>query len=328
VVKLDDPRIGRTLDAEGGEDAGLVRMSFGDHLDELRKRLFRAVLAVVVAVLAMLPFHNAVMDVITQPYRLLWRQYYLEHEAGLEERAAAGTLTEEVEKDWVQFMRKERVRILDGTYPHPFLLPEKSGCKLPYELVAVGGIEDIWTFMMAALIFAGVLASPVVIWQAWAFVAAGLYPRERRVFYRYFPFLVALFAGGVLFGYYLAVPYGLGFLIRLQVSGIVTSMLSVANYFTFLLAVGAAMGLVFQLPLVMVALQKIGLVRHRTYVKNWRIMVLIIFIVAAVLTPPDPFSMTIMAAPTLCLYLLGLVLTKIGSRHEPDYGVAAAAPES
>jgi Tat protein translocase TatC len=165
-----------------------------------------------------------------------------------------------------------------------------------------------------------------VIWQGWAFIAAGLYPRERRVFYRYFPFLVLLLVGGVLFGYYIAVPYGLGFLIRMQVTGIVTSMLSVANYFTFLFALGAAMGLIFQLPLVMVALQKIGLVRHRTYVRNWRMIVLIIFILAAVLTPPDPFSMTIMAAPTLCLYLLGLVLTKIGSRHEPPDVGAVSTP--
>jgi Tat protein translocase TatC len=326
VVKLDDPRIGKALDSEGAEESGLARMSFGDHLDELRRRLFRAVLAVIVAVLAMIPFHDRVMDIITQPYRLLWRQYYLEHEAGLEARAADGALTEDVEREWLEFMRKERPRILAGTYPYPHMLDEKTGCKLPYELVAVGGVEDIWTFMMAALIFAAVFASPVVIWQGWAFIAAGLYPRERRVFYRYFPFLVLLLVGGVLFGYYIAVPYGLGFLIRMQVTGIVTSMLSVANYFTFLFALGAAMGLIFQLPLVMVALQKIGLVRHRTYVRNWRMIVLIIFILAAVLTPPDPFSMTIMAAPTLCLYLLGLVLTKIGSRHEPPDVGAVSTP--
>src|SRR5262249_45692983 len=162
-----------------------------------------------------------------------------------------------------------------------------------------GGVADFWTFLMASMVFAAVLAAPVVIWQAWAFVAAGLYVRERRVFHRFFPFMMVLLAAGVLFGCFFAVPYGLCFLIRLQGPGIVTSMLTVDNYFNFLFLLTTAMGLVFELPMVMVALQRIGLVRHRTFVKQWRYAVLSIFAIAMLITPPDPFSMLLMATPMM-----------------------------
>jgi sec-independent protein translocase protein TatC len=78
----------------------------------------------------------------------------------------------------------------------------------------------------------------------------------------------------------------------------------------------AAMGLVFQLPLVMVALQRVGLVTHKAFVKNWRITVLIIFIAAAIFTPPEPVSMMLMATPMIVLYGLGLLLTSMGRRYE------------
>jgi len=301
-------------------------MSFGDHLDELRKRLWRSLIAIMVAVFAMMPFHDGVMRIIIEPYRILWRQGFELHIADYEARAARGEMSDKLHREKLDFCREHKGEIIAGTYPleYAYELPAQTGYRVPYELVAVGGIEDIWTFLMAALVFAAVLAAPVVIWQGWAFIAAGLYAKERAIFYRYFPFLMVLLGAGSSFGYFFAVPYGLGFLIRMQVPGLVTSMLSVGNYFTFLFALTAAMGVVFQLPMVMVALQRIGLVRHRTYIKQWRVFVLAIFAIAMVLTPPDPFSMMLMAVPMLGLYCLGLVLTAIGRKHEPKDDLAVA----
>jgi sec-independent protein translocase protein TatC len=171
--------------------------------------------------------------------------------------------------------------------------------------------------MWASLVFALVLASPVVIWQAWAFLAAGLYPHERAAFYRYFPFMVMLMAGGVLFGYCIALPYSLGFLVRLMDPSMVNAIFSVGQFLTLEFALTGAMGLVFQLPLVMVALQRIGLVSHLTFRRNWRLTILIIFLVAAVVTPPEPVSMLLMASPMLLLYCLGLGLTWLGRGRDP-----------
>lgn len=312
MVSLDDPRI-REAYAEPEE---LPRMAFGDHLDELRKRLLRAATALVVAVLAMLPFHDQVQGIITEPYRMLWRQAYTDHVAMLEEREKAGTLDPDFGVEFLANCRKYGDQILAGEFPWPNLLPTKTGFNVPYTLVAVNGLDDFWVFMMASFVFAFVIASPVVLWQLWAFVAAGLYQKERTIFYRFFPFASVLLTGGVLFGYFYAVPFGLGWLIRMMKTDQVQAMLGVGQYFTLLFAMTAALGAIFQLPLVMVALQRIGLVRHKTFAANWRAIVLAIFVISAVITPPDPFSMLLMAGPTLLLYLLGLGLTWRGRRHE------------
>ncbi len=291
-------------------------MSFGDHLDELRTRLFRAVLAVVIAVVAMLPFHDEVLGIIIEPYRILWRQAFLDHVAMLELQQQEGLLDPEFGQEFLANCRRYGEQILAGEFRWSGLLPTKTGFLVPYTLQAHGGLDDFWVFMMASFVFAFVVASPVVIWQLWAFIAAGLYQRERTVFYRFFPFAVSLLGAGVLFGYFFAVPYGLGWLIRMMKTDQVTALLGVSQYFTLLFSMTAALGVVFQLPILMVALQRIGLVRHATFAKNWRAIVLGIFVLSAMITPPDPLSMMIMAGPTVLLYVVGLVLTARGRRRE------------
>jgi sec-independent protein translocase protein TatC len=315
MVSLDDPNIRRALD-----EPELPRMSFGDHLDELRSRLIKALLAIVVAIVAILPFKEGVQSIIIEPYRVQWRIGFLDHIAGLEAaesaaKAAAAPM-EKQEAEFLSFCREHRDTILAGDQKYTFLLDRQTGYHVPYSLFATGGLDDIMAFMWASLVFALVVASPVVIWQVWAFLAAGLYPNERKIFYRYFPFMVLLMAAGVSFGYFVALPYSLGFLVKLMDPKVVNAIFSVGQFLTLELALTGAMGLVFQLPLVMVALQRIGLVTHAAFIKNWRMTIMIIFLVAAVVTPPEPVSMILMATPMLLLYCLGLLLTRFGRRHE------------
>ncbi|MBL8726855.1 MAG: twin-arginine translocase subunit TatC [Planctomycetes bacterium] len=310
MVSLDDPAVRAAYD-----DEQLPRMSFGDHLDELRKRLIRSLLAVVVAIAVVMPFKHTVQEIILAPYRLQWQRGFTEWVEKLEARQAAGTLDKEG-KEFLAYCLEYRESILAGTKEYTYLLQAKTGFPVPYGLFAIEGLEDILNWMWVALLFAVVLASPVVIWQIWAFVAAGLYQRERRIFYRYFPFMMLLLLGGILFGYRVALPFSLHFLIGLMDPSQVGAMLSIGQFLNLELALTGALGLVFQLPLVMVALQRVGLVRHTTYLKHWRMTVLLIFLVAALLTPPEPVSMLLMAAPMLLLYGLGLLLTWIGRGHE------------
>jgi Tat protein translocase TatC len=310
MVTLDDPRVREALD-----DEPLPRMSFGDHLDELRRRLIRSLWAVGVAIVGLLPFKGFVQDIIVEPYRVQWRLGFLDWVDSLSAREAAGSLDKEG-AEYLAYCREHFVAILAGTKDFLWTLKEKSGFPVPYNLYAVSGLEDMLAFMWASLVFALVIASPVVCFQIWAFVAAGLYRHERAVFYRYFPFMVVLIAAGVSFGYWVALPYSLGFLIRLMDPTQVTAMLSVGQYLTLLFAMTGAMGVVFQLPLVMMALQRVGLVTHRGFVKNWRVTVLVIFVLAAVFTPPEPVSMLLMATPMMLLYGLGLCLTAMGRRHD------------
>ncbi|MBL8752536.1 MAG: twin-arginine translocase subunit TatC [Planctomycetes bacterium] len=314
-MPLDDPKIREALD----EDT-LPRMSFGDHLDELRSRLWKSLLAVVVAVVALLPFKGPVQEIIIHPYRQLYRNEFPRWIEQLEEKVAAAKAAGlAVEPDTLRYLKyctENRDAILSGTKDYTWNLTHDSGFPLPYGLFATNGLDDMMSFMWASLVFALVVASPVVIWHVWAFIGAGLYKHERAVFYRYFPFMVGLLVTGVLFGYWVALPYSLGFLVRMMDPQQVTAIFSVGQFLNLEFALTGAMGLVFQLPMVMLALQKTGLVTHRGFVKNWRMTILVIFVVAAVVTPPDPVSMLLMASPMLLLYGLGLCLTFLGRKRD------------
>lgn len=320
MVQLDDPNLGRMLD----EPESLPRMSFGDHLDELRKRVIRALLAIMVAVIAVIPFKQEVQRIIVGPYRVQWQEGFEGWIDELEAKEAAGRLDDEG-RQYLQFSLEKKDAIFDGTYEYPWTVADKSGYPVPYSLYATGGLEDILSFFWASLIFSLVIASPVVIWQVWAFVAAGLYSHERSVFYRYFPAMIGLFAGGVWFGYAVALPYTLGFLIGMMDPAMVGAIFSVGQFFNLLFMTTAAMGVVFQVPLVMLALQKVGIVRHKTFIKHWRMTVLIMFLSAAIFSPPEPVSMLMMATPMILLYGIGLLLTRAGAKNERD---ASHEPEA
>jgi len=312
MVALDDPKVRAAFD-----EAPLPRMSFGDHLDELRRRLIRSLLVMFVAILGVMPFKQQVQDLVVEPYRIQWRIGFENWVAELERQEQAGELTGDKEgQEFLAYCREHRVAILSGEKKYKNILPTRTGFVVPYTLMATGGLDDMFNWMFASILFALVLASPIVVWQAWAFIAAGLYQKERRMFYRYFPFMVGLFAAGVYFGYRIVLPFSLGFIISLMNPDQVGAMLTVGQYFNLLFALTCALGIVFQLPLVMVALQRVGLVTHRAFVKHWRFTVLSIFIAAAVFTPPEPVSMLLTAAPMVVLYGLGLVLTRMGRKNE------------
>ena len=312
MVRLDDPRLAEALEAQ----EELPRMSFGDHLDELRRRLIRALLAIVVAIVAILPFKHQVTEIILEPYRVQWRIGFDNWIEQLQAELAAGVLDDRG-KGFLEFCVRERDAIFAGDYRWARLLPSDSGYAVPYNLYAINGLEDMLAFMWASLIFALVIASPFVVWQAWAFVAAGLYKHERAVFYRYFPFMIGLAALGVWFGYRIVLPFSLGFLIGLMDPSQVGALFSVGQFLSLLFITTAAMTLVFQLPLVMLALQKVGLVSHAAFRKHWRVTILIMACLAAIFTPPEPVSMLLMMMPMILLYGLGLLLTAISERREP-----------
>jgi Tat protein translocase TatC len=318
-MPLDQPD---TRDAIDPPDS-LPRMTFGDHLDELRKRVIKALLAVAGAILIVLPFKNTVQEIIVGPYRAQWQAGFEDWIAKLQAQQAEGVISED-SAEFLAFCLARKEQIYAGTYEYPHLLQSKTGYPVPYSLYATGGLEDILSFMWASLIFAFVLASPVVIWQIWAFIAAGLYKHERSVFYRYFPFMVLLIAAGVWFGYAVALPYSLGFLISMMDPSLVGAIFSVGQFLNLLFMTTAAMGVVFQVPLVMLALQRVGLVRHATFVKHWRMTILIIFIVSALFSPPEPVSMILMSLPMIVLYGIGLILTASGRKNEPPAPEAAA----
>jgi len=182
-------------------------------------------------------------------------------------------------------------------------------------------VEEGFMAYMKVCFFSGlIIAAPWVFYQIWLFVAAGLYPHERRYVYVYLPLSVLLFALGAMAGYFYAFPLMLDFLIGFNEWLGVTVQPRLSEYISMAMLMPLLFGVSFQLPLVMVFLERIGVCSVQSYKDNWRIAVLAISVASMLLTAsPDPWSMLLMMLPLLFLYVLGIYLCqfRIGGPASP-----------
>lgn len=159
-----------------------------------------------------------------------------------------------------------------------------------------------------------VLASPVVLYQIWLFVAPALYKHERGAITGFMFSTVFLFLAGIAFGYFITLPYVLKFLVSFQ--GPVVPMISINEYFDLTLMVLLGLGLVFELPILIFFLSLFGIVTPKFLWKNFRYAILIIAIVAAIVTPtPDAMTMLIFMAPMVGLYFVGIGVSSVVTRR-------------
>ena len=195
----------------------------------------------------------------------------------------------------------------------PLLKMMPPGGSLIFTSVA----EAFFTYMKVAFIAGFMLSSPFVLYQIWAFVAPGLYRNEKRYV---IPFVLAgscFFAFGVLFGYTVAIPVGFKFLLG-YATDLIKPMPSMKEYLSFSIKFLLAFGIVFEFPVVLVLLARIGVVRAETLAKKRKYAILLIFVFAAVMTPPDLISQVLMALPLIGLYELSIVLAKLfGKKPAP-----------
>jgi sec-independent protein translocase protein TatC len=339
-------------------DPEQVRMTFGEHLEELRWRLMKALAAVAVGIAIAFVFSDPVVAFFVEPYLVAAR--------------------------W------------QGS---------------PQFLVALHPTEVFMVVMKLCALVGVILSSPYAFYQVWAFVAAGLYPRERRTVTRMVPASVGLFLTGVAFLFYVVLPVALRVLmamntwvpmpegkpnwlvsmlmgpkvtatapstqpqisripvlaedpikpspgtwwvnqtqLRLKVAidkdqtvvsdlhvsdaGLVQSQFDVEQYVSFVVGLAFAFGLGFQVPLVVLLLSRIGIVSARQMAGARRVVILVVFIAAAVITPtPDIWNMTLLAVPMILLFEVGLVLARRSEKKHPPlreslFGSESAEPDS
>lgn len=173
-------------------------------------------------------------------------------------------------------------------------------------------LEGVVTYLKVAVLTGFIVASPVVFFQAWRFVAPGLYPREKRFV---MPLVVAsstLFLGGVAFGYYFIFPYAFVFFMGVT-AGAADAMVSMQSYLELVTWMLLAFGACFQVPVVAWFLGRIGLVDARDLLRWYKYAVVVIFVVAAVITPPDVLSQVLLAIPLLVLYAVSIVVVAFTS---------------
>jgi sec-independent protein translocase protein TatC len=164
-----------------------------------------------------------------------------------------------------------------------------------------------------------VLASPIVLYQIWLFVAPALYKHERSAIAGFLFSTVFLFLAGIAFGYFVTLPYMLKFLVTFQVVSLpgVVPMITITEYFDLTLIVLLGLGLVFELPILVFFLTLFGIVTPQFLWKNIRYAILIIAIVAAIITPtPDAMTMLIFMAPMMGLYFIGIAVSAVVVRNK------------
>jgi sec-independent protein translocase protein TatC len=161
------------------------------------------------------------------------------------------------------------------------------------------------------------VAAPVIAWQIWSFVGPGLYAKERKVL---MPLVLAstlLFIGGAAFGYFVIFKYAFGFFLSVT-AGSAEAVMSMEAYLKTATRLLLAFGLSFQLPVVVFFLARIGLIDARDMITGFKYSIVGIFTVAAIITPPDILTQSLMAAPLVLLYGVGIVIAAIVSTKKRD----------
>jgi sec-independent protein translocase protein TatC len=197
--------------------------------------------------------------------------------------------------------------------------------RLGYELVFTAPAEAFWVQMKVG-IFAGLfLAAPVILWQVWAFIAPGLHDDEKKYAS---PFVIIgslMFLAGGAFALFVVTPYALTFLLGYARPGL-KPMITIQNHIDFLLKFTLAFGVVFELPLALTLLARMGVVTAKTLARHRKYAVLGAFVVSAILTPtPDAFNQALMAGPLIVLYEVGIVSARLFGRKPAPATAAGSA---
>ena len=241
---------------EDEEEEGMLRMSFMEHLEELRNRIIKALYGLAIAFVFSLVFAGKLWDIISDP----------------------------------------AVEALKNLHVNP---PRLAQIK-PMESFSI-----IWVEL--PLLCSVFLASPWIVYQIWAFIAPGLYKKEKRLALPFVLLTAGLFITGGCFAYFLAFRYGLEFLLGIGMSNNVQPVVSITEYFDLFVNVMLGVALVFELPVVIFLLTLLRLLSPRFLLRHSRYAVLVIVIIAAIITPtPDVFNLMLFAIPMCALYFVGV----------------------
>jgi len=186
-------------------------------------------------------------------------------------------------------------------------------------MIFTGVPEPFFVYLKVALVAGIFFTAPIIIYEIWAFIAPGLYIQEKKYVVPFVFFSSLLFLVGALFAYFVVCPFGFRFLLGFAAHNI-QPMLAIKEYFSFSTKLLLAFGFVFQLPLFIVFLSKAGIVTPETLSRQRKYVILLIFAVAAFLTPPDVATQFMMAGPLLALFEIGIIMARI-------FGKKGEAPE-
>ncbi|HTQ38032.1 MAG TPA: twin-arginine translocase subunit TatC [Pirellulales bacterium] len=318
-------------------------MTFGEHLLELRSSLWRALIGLAVGTLLGFFLADAIVRFIQSPLENALEVYYRSaaeeelykinpnpSQADLARVQSEGMVFQRVYVDPQQLadaVGKTHPELVSAPQPAPpapsnpqsqagpspglqeLLLWHKLDNDPRTHTKSLSGQEPFMIWLKAALIAGFVIASPWIFFQLWSFVAAGLYSKEKRLVKVYLPMSLGLFLFGVYMSFFVFKPI-LAFFLGFNRSMGIDPEPRISEWLSFVLFLPLGFGLAFQLPLVMLFLERVRIFTIRSYLSNWRISVLVIWVIAAVLTPGDPYSIFFLAVPLMLLFFGGILLCK------------------
>jgi len=331
-------------------------MTFGEHLEELRVCLWRAVFGIMMGFIVGIFVSQWVVQWIQTPLKNALLEYRAKQAATkvderLKEFQEAGydpTIAEEASKGRLAPKRylvspQELARQIgldpdtaggsstaegSSTQPHATSLAsqlvevtlwqpveESEGVRA----TSLSIHEAFAVYIKAALLVGLVLASPWVFYQVWSFVAAGLYPHEKKHIHVFLPISLGLFIAGAATVFLFVFAPVLNFLFMFNEMLGIDPDPRISYWLSFVLMLPLGFGISFQLPLVMLFLERIGIFTVETYLGSWRVAVLVIFVIAMFLTPADPTSMVLMAGPLTILYFGGILMCLFMPRSQSPY---------
>ncbi len=343
-------------------------MSFGEHLEELRSALFKAVIALSIGFAVGLAFGSYIVAWIQSPLQQALEAYYqkeaveyvnarvpedlqgnkaikdLVYKEGLlpEDRYISTVeILEALKKRYpAQFSQvelAEKPAAAAGDSPAEAKADQTAGSKAKNDALREFSKDDmirlrIWRpvsederlnldvltvaepfiiYMKASFLFGAVISAPFVFYFLWQFVAAGLYPHEKKYIHLFLPVSVALFLSGAALAFFFVFPPVLGYFFWIAESLGVQMRPRLSEWLSFVLLLPLGFGIAFQLPLLMLFLERINVFNTQVYLAKWRIAVLMMAVAAMVLSPGgDPYSMMMMLVPLVGLYFAGIALCK------------------
>ncbi|MCG8449467.1 MAG: twin-arginine translocase subunit TatC [Pirellulales bacterium] len=335
-------------DSDQAEWLDKTKMSFSEHLEELRLALFKSLFALMVGTALGLMFGWSVVDYIQVPLRNSLEDFYrgqaekqlLERlkamrdagqdvpdnlEEAAKEQAAAGYVPHTI---YIQ--RQELEQALGITPPAGDASAAKSsGADLVrlriyrplaedprLRLISLSGHEPFLVYVKASLMVGAIIASPFIFYFIWEFVAAGLYKNEKRYVYGFLPLSLSLFFVGAALAFFVVFDFVLDFLFWFNAQMGINPTPQIKEWMSFVLLLPLGFGISFQLPLVMLFLERIGIFTVQSYRSQWKVAILVISILSMFLTPADPGSMLLMGVPLVGLYFGGIALCQYLPRDQ------------
>lgn len=261
----------------------MKEMSFLEHLEVLRWLLIRSTIAVLIIAVIVFYVSDYIFDDVifgpTNPNFITYRTFCdLSHYLGIKDAICVSEM--------------------------PFII-QNTNMEGQVNIL-------VWTCVTAGFI----LGFPYILWELWKFISPALYENEKKNAKLFIFISSILFFIGVLFGYFLIVPMSVNFFATFKVSAVIKNEFNIDSYIGLIKTSVLASGLFFELPIVIYFLTKLGIVSPEMLVKYWKVAIVIILLVAAIVTPPDVVSQIIVSVPMILIFILSIYISKVVTKRQ------------